>query len=211
MHGPNNFFKTNTPVEEAVAMSNLVELTEKDREYTLKAQAEGKPYYKWDTDVMTILICEDGMEENNEIMGVYGFISRWLAITLKFVEDETVQRYMLDFYENGTHHYKDVIFGKEIYKEMQLCHSPYIYMIYDLYLESRGEEYPEYIRQIRWLYKHISGCGICGKIPNKDGSKLLDVEYEEVEKYMGTWISPEEHKKNMEFIEKLLHGGENND
>lgn len=121
MHEPNSFFKTRTPVEEAVAMSNLTELTEKDREYTSKAQAEGKPYYKWDTDLMTILICEDGMEENNEIMGIYGFVSRWLAITLKFVE------------------------------------------------------------------------------------------YEEVEKYMGTWISPEEHKKNMEFIEKLLHEGENND
>ena len=205
MHGPVKYYKTKDPLTESIERSNLAELTAKDEEYTKKAIESGETSYKWNTDIMTLLIYENGIEENNEVPGIWKFISHWLALQLKFVEDEQLQYYAKEFYE-GRFHYLDEYKGDTIYHRMYKCDGSYLYTIYYAYLRSKDEFYPDYIRYLKTAYWHLYNPMIEGKVPNSDGTKLIDASDEEVKKYNGEWISPEERetlrKQTKERIEK---------
>ena len=198
------FFKTSDPVAEAVMMSNIDELVKKDEEYTKKANKEGKAYYKWDTSYMTVLIYNSGIEENNMPGRMWAFVSHWLALTLKFVEDDKIQYYMEEFLQ-GKFHYKDEYYGKTIYRHMYDGPSPYIYNLYRVYLKNNGQDVPDYIRAlISYYIDH--GNTIYNKIPNEDGTKLIEVGYEEAEKYNGLWISPELASEIDKITRQILEG-----
>ena len=195
------FFKTSDPVEEAVMMSNIDELVKKDEEYTKKANKEGKAYYKWDTSYMTVLIYNSGIEENNMPGRMWAFVSHWLALTLKFVEDDKIQYYMEEFLQ-GRFHYKNEYYGQTIYRHMYDGPGPYIYVLYERYLNNKREDVPDYIRALISYYIDHGGT-IRDKIPNEDGTKLIEVGHEEAKKYNGLWISPEEHEELKRQRKKL--------
>ena len=198
------FFKTSDPVAEAVMMSNIDELVKKDEEYTKKANKEGKAYYKWDTSYMTVLIYNSGIEENNMPGRMWAFVSHWLALTLKFVEDDKIQYYMEEFLK-GKFHYKDEYYGQTIYRHMHDGPGPYVYVLYERYLNNKGESVPDYIRAlISYYIDH--GNTIYDKIPNEDGTKLIEVGYEEAEKYNGLWISPELASEIDKITRQILEG-----
>ena len=202
-------FKTNDPLTECIGMSNLNELVKKDEEYTLKAQKEGKPYYKWNTELMTLMIYQNGIDDNNELPGVWGFISHWLALTLKFEEDEKIQYYMQEFYA-GRIHYLDEYYGKTIYRHMYSGPSTYVYTIYKVYLESKQTKptlapvFPDYIWKLVSYYITMGGRTLRNKIPSENGLSLVEVGYEEAEKYNGLWISPEEKKRMSKEVDEIL-------
>jgi hypothetical protein len=200
---PIRYYKTNDPLTESIARSNLAELIAKDEEYTTIANAEGKNYYKWNTELMTLFIYENGIEDNDEVPGIWKFVSHWLALTLKFVEDEKIQYYAKEFYE-GRIHYLDEYLGKTIYHYMYKGACPYLLAIYRIYLRNKNEELPEYIRHLKDAYWMMYSNTICGKIPNEDGTKLIGVSNEEVKKYNGEWISQERKKEIAEITRRIL-------
>ena len=210
MHGPVKYYKTKDPLTESIERSNLAELTAKDEEYTKKAIESGETSYKWNTDIMTLLIYENGIEENNEVPGIWKFISHWLALQLKFVEDEQLQYYAKEFYE-GRFHYLDEYKGDTIYHRMYKCDGSYLYTIYYAYLRSKDEFYPDYIRYLKDVYFHLYNPSMAGRIPNSDGTKLIKVSHEEAEKYNGEWRSEEEReasrKRRRKYHEQLKQKG----
>jgi hypothetical protein len=120
---PNNhFLKSQFPLEEAIAKSNLAYLKKMDEEYTAKAQAEGKAYYKWDTNSTMMKIYTD-MIEMGELGRIAEFISIWLTLTLKFEELDPKFEYLFNEFLEGRYHYKDEYMGQEIYKYI----SSYVY------------------------------------------------------------------------------------
>lgn len=202
-------FKTNDPLNESIAMSNIDELIKKDQEYTLKAQNEGKPFYKWNTEIMTMMIYQNGIDDVNEIKGTWGFISHWLALTLKFVEDETVQYYMQEFYA-GRIHYLDEYQGQTLYHHMYDYQSSYVYVLYCEYLRSTNPELkykhplPDFIINLRMYFAPFCDNKIRHKIPSKNGLSLIEVGYEAAQKYNGLWISPEEKKQRLNELDELV-------
>jgi hypothetical protein len=200
---PIRYYKTNDPLTESIARSNLAELVSKDEEYTAIANAEGKNYYKWNTELMTLFIYENGIEDNDEVPGIWKFISHWLALTLKFVEDEKIQYYAKEFYE-GRIHYLDEYLGETIYHHMYRSASPYLLAIYYTYLLKRNEDLPEYIGHLKDAYWMMYTDPIYHKIPNEDGTKLIEVSREETKKYNGEWKSPEEHEKALKKLDEFL-------
>ena len=194
-----SIFSDKDPLEEYVGNSDLYEITKKDEEYTKKAREQGDPYYKWDTDRMTNLILNAGIEEDGVLVIPYTFISRWLAIQCKFVEEEEFQKLMMDFYEKGISHYDGELYGKKIYIEMQeYGPAPYIYTLYAMYLETKHETLPSFMyglsgnSDMLFAYRHKLDL----KIPDESGIRLVEVtERDDVKKYIGTWISPEEHEE----------------
>ena len=210
MHGPNTFFKTEMPLEEAINMSNLAELAAKDKEYTQKANQEGKAYYKWDTE-STIVKLYDDARSLGEWAGIAQFVSTWLAYTLKFEELDDKFMYLFNEFLEGRYHYKDKYLGKEVYKIVYSHRWGYIYSLYRHYLKVNNKEFPEYIQQLLAVYVRLKDPIICGKLPNEDGSELIDADTENVAKYMGTWRSPEEReasrKRRREYHEQLKQKG----
>ena len=195
------YFKTNDPLHECIGNSNIDELEAKDREYTIKAQEKGLPYYKWNTDLMTLMIYQNGMDDNNEIPGLWGFMSRWLALTSKFEEDEKIQYYAKEFYE-GRIHYTDEYLGGTIYEYMYYGPSPYLYAIYEEYLENKGKEMPSYISLLRDFY--LPGGAIHKKIPSENGLSLVDCTSDDAKKYLGIYMSEEEESRIREESDAKL-------
>lgn len=207
----NYYFKTSDPLSECIGLSNIDKLELKDKEYTKKANEEGSAFYKWNTDLMTVMIYQNGIDDINEISGPWGFISRWLALTLKFVDDEKIQYYMEEFYK-GKIHYTDMYYDKTLYEHMYNGPSSYVYNLYKIYLENNNEKLPDYILKLKSFY--IPGFDIREKIPSKNGLSLIYVGREKADKYNNLWISPEEEKENKikfdkkcnEFLEKRKRG-----
>lgn len=208
MHKPYGF-QTNDPLTECIAMSNIDELVKKDEEYTKKAQEEGKPFYKWNTDLMTLMIYQNGIDDANEPKGPWGFMSHWLALTLKFVEDEKVQYYMSEFYA-GKIHYLDEYQGKTFYRHMYDHSASFPYVLYYKYLESLRTELtldpvmPEFIWKLRRYFFGLYKESMKYKIPSENGLSLIEVGWDETKKYNGLWISPERAKEIEEITRKIL-------
>lgn len=188
------FFKTSDPLEESIKMSNISELVKKDEEYTKKANEEGKAYYKWDTNFLTLLIYNNGVEDLDEFKGPWGFISHWLALTLKFEDDETLDNIVYDFI-NGNINYKNEVYGKEIYKIMYNKMAPYLYAIYSEYLDLHNRMLPDFINELHIFYKLLGKFVLWRKLPSEDGLLLVQADKEDVDKYMGKYIAPEEHER----------------
>ena len=203
MHGPNTFFKTEMPLEEAINMSNLAELAAKDKEYTQRANQEGKAYYKWDTE-STIVKLYDDARSLGEWAGIAQFVSTWLAYTLKFEELDDKFMYLFNEFLEGRYHYKDEYLGKKVYKIVNEHCWGYIYSLYWHFLINQNKSYPEYICQLLSVYERLKKVPIWHKLPNEDGSELIDASDEEIKKYMGTWISPEEKEKRRKEYEEFM-------
>lgn len=192
-------------------------LEKRDDEYTQKAIEEGKPFYKWDTEKMAALILKDGIDENGESSVIYGPIAYYIAMEGKFVEDEQYQKLMQDFYEKGEHKYLELIdhgpLGYEtIYKTMHDFVEPYI-----LTLFRKFNGLNQNLADIHLYFKYLRKNELRLKIPNEKGDELINVEtYEDVQKYIGTWISPERKKELDEKMKKRIEkfknkGGFKND
>lgn len=202
-------FQTNDPLTECIAISNIGELVKQDEEYTKKAQEEGKPFYKWNTDLMTLMIYQNGIDDANEPKGPWGFISHWLALTLKFIEDETVQYYMSEFYA-GRIHYLDEYQGQTFYRHMYNHSAPFPYVLYYKYLENIRTELtlepvmPEFIWKLRRYFFGLYKEAMKYKIPSENGLSLIEVGWDEAEKYNGLWISSEKAKELDANMKKRL-------
>ena len=194
------YFKTNDPLHECIGNSNIDELEAKDKEYTIKAQEKGLPYYKWNTDLMTLMIYQNGMDDNDEIPGLWGFMSRWLALTLKFEEDEKIQYYAKEFYE-GRIHYTDEYLGSTIYEHMYYGPAPYLYVIYKKYLRSKGKEMPSYIALLRAFY--LPGGAIHEKMPSKNGLSLVDCTSDDAKKYLGIYRTEEDKERSRQRAKEI--------
>ena len=203
------YFETINPLEEAKRKSNIHELYVKDEEFTLKAQAEGKPYYKWDTKEMAELIYENGCNDTCKDTEYWYFVATWLSLTLKFVEDEKLQ-YYIDEFLAGRCHYLDEYYGNTIYRHMYNGHSPYVYVLYNKYLIANGMKMPDYIKYLLSYYLEYF-TDILEKIPNDDGTKLVEVSFEDAQKYNGLWISPEKKRQldaeADQILENLFRNG----
>jgi hypothetical protein len=82
--------------------------------------------------------------------------------------------------------------------------SPYLLAIYYTYLLKRNEDLPEYIGHLKDAYWMMYTDPIYHKIPNEDGTKLIEVSREETKKYNGEWKSPEEHEKALKKLDEFL-------
>lgn len=197
-----NPFETSYPLEECRKKSKISVLYGKDEKYTKKAQLEGKPYYKWDTNKMAELIYQNGCEDTCKDTEYWHFIATWLSLELKFVDDEKLQYYMNEFYE-GRLHYLDEYYDDTIYGSMYKGPSPYVYVLYFKYLQDKGKKMPEYISNLISFYIGYFS-GIYDKIPNEDGTKLIEASKEDAEKYNGVWISPEEHEEIQKHLDEKM-------
>ena len=142
-------------------------------------------------------------------------MSRWLALTLKFEEDEKIQYYAKEFYE-GRIHYTDEYLGGTIYEHMYYGPSPYLYAIYDEYLRSKGKEMPSYIALLRSFF--MPGWLIHEKIPSENGLSLVDCTEDDAKKYLGIYRTEEDRERSRQRrdeIAKRILGprlrGNNND
>ena len=167
-----------------------------------KAQKEGLPYYKWNTDLMTLMIYQNGIDDTHEIPGLWGFMSRWLALTLKFEKDEKVQYYAKEFYEGRIHYTDKYYLDRTIYEHMYYGPAPYLYVIYEVCLRNRGEEMPSYIVLLRAFY--LPGSAIHEKKPSENGLSLVDCTRNDAKKYLGIYMSEEEESRIREESDAKL-------
>ena len=93
---------------------------------------------------------------------------------------------------------------EEVYKIVNEHCWGYIYSLYWHFLINQDKSYPEYICQLLSVYERLKKVPIWHKLPNEDGSELIDATNEEVDKYMGTWISPERKKEIKEITKRIL-------
>lgn len=191
-------------------------LEKRDDKYTQQAIEEGKPFYKWDTERMAALILKDGIDENGESSVIYGPIAYYIAMEGKFIENEQYQKLMQNFYEKGEHKYLEPVNGplghKTIYRVMRSFMAPYIYSLFRIYKPMNPNLEDMYL-----YFKKLRKEEIDLKIPNEKGDELINVEtYKDVQKYLGTWISPERKKEIEEITRKRIEkfknkGGFKND